>query len=146
MTIGIAEAKDVLHLGSGQTATWAGQTVDATAVLLAQVRSGDADLSGTIDADDYFQLDSHYSKTADSAKSYFNGDFNYDGKINGDDYFLIDGNFQAQATVLGASTSAVPEPATAAATVLLAATLRRRFRGREGKPAASGPASNPLGE
>jgi hypothetical protein len=59
---------------------------------------GDANLSGKINADDYFQIDSYYGKTGGSNLGWLNGDFTYDGKINGDDYFVIDSNFAAQTT------------------------------------------------
>ena len=51
---------------------------------------GDANLSGTIDGDDYFAIDSGY---ASHANGYSSGDFNYDGRIDADDYFIIDSNY-----------------------------------------------------
>ncbi len=99
--------------------------------------AGDANLDGKINADDYFQIDSHYNKTADSAKSYLDGDFNYDGKINGDDYFLIDMNFHAQGAAFSASEpvslagiQAVPEPAMTGLGVVLLGSLARHRRCR----------------
>ena len=89
-TIGIAEASGALGLSGGQTALWDGVTVDATAVLVRYSFIGDANLSGTIDGDDYFAIDSGY---ASHANGYSSGDFNYDGRIDADDYFIIDSNY-----------------------------------------------------
>jgi hypothetical protein len=86
--------------------------------------AGDANLDGGIDADDYFAIDSGYSR---GSATYANGDFNYSGKIDGDDFFIIDANVKRQtqgAFALG-GIAAVPEPAA----ILLAAPLlwlRRR--------------------
>jgi hypothetical protein len=97
--------------------------------------NGDANLSGHVDADDYFQIDSNYNKTADSAMSFFNGDFNYDGKINGDDYFLIDNAFTNQSApfspgAIPAGVSTVPEPAGLALLTGASATIMIRRRRR----------------
>ena len=80
---------------------------------------GDANLSGHIDADDYFRIDSSYNKSG-SLFGYYNGDFNYDGAINGDDYFIIDANFVAQVPSFSSgplSARPVPEPASLAALI-----------------------------
>jgi hypothetical protein len=67
---------------------------------MAFTYGGDADLSGTINGNDYFQIDrgflNHYT-------GWVNGDFNYDGVINGNDYFIIDSNFIDQSGQLAAS-------------------------------------------
>jgi hypothetical protein len=92
--VGIAEASLVLELSGSQTALWHGKVVDATSVLIASSPLGDANLSGTIDADDYFLIDSNYNKPA-ATLGYSKGDFDYDGVIDGDDFFIIDDNFAA---------------------------------------------------
>jgi len=111
---------DQLGLSGG---TFGGQSVSSGDTLVMYTWGGDANLSGYIDADDYFQIDSHYGKTADAAKSYFNGDFNYDGDINGEDYFIIDSNiglgqsataFRSSSGVPTVSVPAVPEPSATA--------------------------------
>jgi hypothetical protein len=121
---GSLTALAVATAGDAGKSTFGGVSVVPSDVLVMYTYSGDANLSGKIDADDYFQIDSHYNKSANSAKSWFNGDFNYDGKINGDDYFLIDNAFAGQGAPfssggLPAGVSAVPEPVSA----LLAAAM-----------------------
>ena len=108
--------------------------------------SGDANLDGKVDADDYFQIDSNYNKSGPTGQRnrlrYFNkGDFNYDGNINGDDYFLIDSTYVGQAGVVIAhgapsidagdaiaGVAAVPEPASLSMLVLGAGLIARRRR------------------
>jgi Ca2+-binding RTX toxin-like protein len=54
-------------------------------VLVMYTWGGDADLSGELNGDDYFFIDS-------DAVGYYDGSFDYSGEINGDDYFIIDSN------------------------------------------------------
>ena len=57
---------------------------------------GDANLSGVVDGDDYFLLDSEASRGASPSApptplfGAYNGDFDLNGRVDGDDYFLID--------------------------------------------------------
>ena len=86
-TLGIAEASAALNLGVGATGTFSGQSVDTTAVLIKYTYSPDSNLSGLLDGDDYFNIDSGFSA---SATGFFRGDCNLDGRIDADDYFLLD--------------------------------------------------------
>ncbi|HYO09301.1 MAG TPA: hypothetical protein VER17_10045, partial [Tepidisphaeraceae bacterium] len=134
-TLGVAEAAKVLGLSGSQTAMWRGQIVDATSLLLKYTYAGDADLNGKINGDDYFLIDSHVAAAAAAGNvSYYHGDFNYDGKINGDDYFLIDSNVGGQGTpmaegvfdaspAVGEAVASVPEPASLAGAVAVAAAM-----------------------
>jgi hypothetical protein len=97
-TLGIAEARDVVGISGAQTATFSGQTVDATTILVKFTYAGDANLDGTINADDYASIDFH--ARVPGAFAYFNGDFNMDGEIDADDYALIDFNNNAQGAPL----------------------------------------------
>ncbi len=113
--------------------TFGGVSVSGNDALVMYTFSGDANLSGSVDADDYFRIDSNYGKTSNTIKSFFNGDFNYDGLINGDDYALIDAGFSAQlspAAPLGVSP--VPEPTGVLSVlgVLLAVRRQRRHHAR----------------
>jgi hypothetical protein len=69
-------------------------------VLIAFTYGGDANLDGTINGNDYFQIDRGF---LNRYTGWVNGDFNYDGVVNGNDYFLIDSNFIAQSGQLAAS-------------------------------------------
>jgi probable HAF family extracellular repeat protein len=96
--LGVAEARDVLGLTGSQTATFAGQTVDATCVLVKFTYAGDANLDGFISGDDYSAID--FANATPGASGWANGDFNYDGIISGDDYAMIDFNIAAQGAPL----------------------------------------------
>jgi hypothetical protein len=93
-TLAIAEASTVLGLAYDETGSFAGQTVDATALLIKYTYAGDANLDGAINIDDYGRIDANVATPG--ASGWFNGDFNYDGKINIDDYGIIDGNINQQ--------------------------------------------------
>ena len=125
----IAQASQVLDFTTG-TRAWAGQTVDPGTILIMYTKAGDADLSGVVDSDDYFRIDTGFSS---SLKGYFNGDFDLNGRIDGDDYFLIDRSYSRAGGAGGgafAAVTAVPEPAVATALLLAgASTLRRRRKG-----------------
>ncbi len=108
----------VAAAGDVNKTTFGGVPVSSTDTLVMYTWTGDANLDGKVNADDYFQIDSHYNQSGGPTTSWLNGDFNYDGKINGDDYVLIDAAFAAQggavfpAAPTGglAGVSAVPEP------------------------------------
>jgi autotransporter-associated beta strand protein len=134
-SLAVAKASDAKGLTAGQTATFGGQTVTDADVLVGYTYTGDANLSGSINADDYFQIDSNYNKSGTNF-GWFNGDFNYDGVINGDDYAMIDSAFAAQGTPFSsgapAGVSAVPEPAGALGALLICQVA---LAGRRRKPA-----------
>ncbi|MCY2953149.1 MAG: choice-of-anchor D domain-containing protein [Planctomycetota bacterium] len=75
---------------------------DVNAIFAQYTYTGDANLDGLINADDYFLIDSGYIT---QAKGYHNGDFNYDGIVNADDYFLIDSAYIGQSGPLATSQS-----------------------------------------
>jgi hypothetical protein len=82
--------------------SFGGQTVAGGDQLIMYSWGGDANMDGTLNGDDYFQIDSNVG-LAGTVFGYHNGDFNYDGDINGDDYFIIDSN-------IGIGQSATPFP------------------------------------
>ena len=98
-TLGIADAAAARNLSAGQTALFAGETVDATSVLIKFTYGGDANLDGKINIDDYGRIDGHVAQSG-AVFGWFFGDFNLDGKINIDDFGIIDGNISRQDGVL----------------------------------------------
>ncbi|HYO09278.1 MAG TPA: carbohydrate-binding protein [Tepidisphaeraceae bacterium] len=96
--VGLSEASTALGISGTQTKLFAGHSVDATSVLLKYTYAGDANLSGRVDGDDYFVIDSKV--TSAGAWGWWNGDFDYTGKLTGDDYFLIDSTIGRQGGVV----------------------------------------------
>jgi hypothetical protein len=94
-----AEASDALSLSTTATATWSGQTVDGSSVLVKLSIGGDSNLDGNVNVDDYGRIDAAV-QSALAGLGWFDGDFNFDGKINIDDYGIIDGNINQQDEVL----------------------------------------------
>jgi hypothetical protein len=92
--LAIAEARDAFSLAPTDTAVFAGETVDATAVLIKYTYVGDVNLDGQIDAADYGIIDNFVQFPG--ANGYWNGDVNYDNVIDAADYGYIDNNIQAQ--------------------------------------------------
>lgn len=127
MSLGIASAGDIGAAGD----VWGGHTVDGSDVLVRYTYSGDANLDGVVNIDDYGRIDSNV-RSSGSVFGWFNGDFNYDGQINIDDYGVIDSAIAASGNspVWGgaADAAAVPEPGLVGA-VLVALLLPRRRRG-----------------
>jgi hypothetical protein len=78
-----------------------------TDILLKETIFGDTDLSGSVDAADYSNLD---NGRASGLTGWSNGDFNYDGSINAADYSLIDNTamFESQLAVPLAAVAKTP--------------------------------------
>ena len=115
----------------GGKTTFAGETVDATSVLVKYTYWGDANLDGVVDANDYDVIDKNFLFTPDPDNmGWWTGDFNYDDVIDANDYDLIDKAFLFQTGPLGTSTPfPTPEPATLAMLALGAAALAARRKG-----------------
>jgi hypothetical protein len=77
---------------AGETAKtiFGGIPINPNDILIMYTYRGDADLSGNIDGDDFFQIDQGFTN---NLTSYFNGDFNYSGNVDADDYWIIDSNY-----------------------------------------------------
>jgi hypothetical protein len=106
---------------------FAGQPLGVGDILLKYTWNGDADMSGQVDADDYFQIDSGFA-SAGGLTGWRFGDFDYSGAVDADDYFLIDSAFAGQTSILGGLV--VPEPAGTALLAAAACGLTRRRRGK----------------
>jgi hypothetical protein len=104
-TLGIASNADLHKSAFGDV------SLGTNDVLAMYTYAGDADLSGGIDADDFFQIDQGYGSHR-SLSGYYYGDFNHNGTIDADDYFLISANYSRNLTPFSTgAVAAVPEPA-----------------------------------
>jgi hypothetical protein len=130
---------------SASGGTFAGQSVDGSAVLVRWTYEGDGNLDGKVDVADLGRLASNWQATG----AWSGGDFNYDGTVNVADLGMLASNWQAGMNApltptdghpwalpealeaLGLPAMSVPEPACAAITPLGLVFLRRR-RGRRG--------------
>lgn len=98
--IAAVEASDFLGLTGTDTASWSGQTVDATSLLLTLAYYGDVNLDGKTDLDDYVRMDRAVAMALPA--KWVNGDFNYDNAVNSSDYLLMDTAFVGQGAPLSA--------------------------------------------
>jgi hypothetical protein len=85
--LGFAEASSLF---STFPATFAGESVDDTAVLVRFTRYGDANLDGQVNLQDFNRLASNFGT---STSTWSNGDFNFDGIVNLGDFNLLATNF-----------------------------------------------------
>jgi len=104
--IGFAEASELF---SSFPASFLGQSVDNTSVLLRYTLLGDANLDGTVATLDFNSLAANFSK--DSGGVWSQADSNYDAKINTIDFNLLAANFGR--TVSAAAGQLPPAPASA---------------------------------
>jgi autotransporter-associated beta strand protein len=77
--VGYAEASNALGISGAQTASFRGQTVDATAVLARFTKLGDANLDGAVDFLDLARLAQSYNT---AGTTWSGGDFNFDGSTD----------------------------------------------------------------
>ncbi len=82
------------------SATFDGQTVASSDVLVKYTYFGDANLDGVVNGSDYTLIDNGFNS---HLIGWLNGDFNYDGVVNGDDYTVIDDAFNTQGPALTVS-------------------------------------------
>jgi autotransporter-associated beta strand protein len=125
--VGYAEAS---ALFTSFPATFVGQEVDSTAVLLRLVPYGDANLDGSVGLPDFNRLAGGFGSTS---AVWSVGDFNYDGSVTLQDFNRLAGNFGISASPGGPTpqdwanlAAAIPEPGAAA--LLGSAFLARRRR------------------
>jgi hypothetical protein len=95
-TLGTMEATDYKAI-YGASATFDGQAIDTTAVLIKYTWYGDADFNGKVNFDDYVRTDSGFNN---HKTGWSNGDFDGNGQVNFDDYVLIDLAFNTQGGLL----------------------------------------------
>jgi hypothetical protein len=95
-TLGAMESSDFKSI-YGDAATFDGETIDATAVLIKYTYYGDTDFNGQVNFDDYSRTDAGFNN---NRSGWLNGDFDYNGIVNFDDYSLIDLAFNTQTAPL----------------------------------------------
>jgi hypothetical protein len=96
-SLAVAEASAVLQLNQGQTALFSGEAVDSTCVLIKYTYTGDVNLDGRDNIDDYGPIDSNQSLLGGN---YGGGDINFDGRVNIDDLSLLDAVIGVQGPIL----------------------------------------------
>jgi hypothetical protein len=128
--LGYAEATDLF---TTFPATFSGQQIDNTSVLIRYTLLGDADLSGRVDIADFNHLAAKFGQSA----NWYDGDFNYSGAVDILDFNILATNFGLSmpgssfapaALRITSDTAAVPLPAPAflgAGGLLLVAAMRK---------------------
>ncbi|CAN5586237.1 hypothetical protein BH09PLA1_BH09PLA1_26970 [soil metagenome] len=91
-TLAAMEATDYQSI-YGPGATFNGQSIDSSTVLVKFTYYGDADFNGTVNFDDYSRTDAGFNQ---GRSGWLNGDFDGNGLVNFDDYSLIDLAFNTQ--------------------------------------------------
>jgi hypothetical protein len=117
LVLGVAEASKVFGISEGQNATFFGQTVDATTVLIKHTVKGDLDLDGGVSIADFINLSSNFGKTS---ATYSDGDLNYDGVVTISDFIELASNFNNS---LPPPPPARPQPAAALSSSSLATEI-----------------------
>jgi T5SS/PEP-CTERM-associated repeat protein len=117
--IGYTEAADI-----GFPATFAGEPIDSTTLLIRFTLPGDANLDRLVNIGDFSLLAANFN----SGTTWVSGDFNYDGVTAIGDFALLAANFN-QSLPVGAARAAIPEPATLSTIIASSLTALRR-RGR----------------
>jgi hypothetical protein len=87
LALGYAESTDVF---STFPATFVGQSVDDTSILIRHTRYGDADLDGRVNLNDFNRLAASFGSTA---ARWSQGDSTYDARVNLDDFNVLAANF-----------------------------------------------------
>jgi len=95
-TLGAMEATDFKSI-YGAGATFDGEALDATAILVKYTYYGDTDFNGKVNFDDYVRTDNGFNN---HRAGWMNGDSDGNGAVNFDDYVLIDLSFNTQSGVL----------------------------------------------
>ena len=138
--VGYGEASTALGISGTQTASWQGQTVDATSVLARYTLAGDANLDGVVDFADLVKLAQNYG-TTDGSRDWSTGNSTYDGNVDFNDLVRLAQNYGAALPAqpipgaspvfecdLAAAFASAPEPSGIAIFATLMAGFMRRRR------------------
>jgi hypothetical protein len=125
--VGYGEASAVF---TSFPATYFGQTVDNTTLLVTYTKYGDANLDRVVNLDDFNRLAANFGQ---SNRLWTHGDSTYDGLVNLDDFNRMAANFGLSAAGpeptpqdWAALAASVPEPAAASTVAAACALLVRR--------------------
>lgn len=121
--LGYAKSADVFGTFP---ATFVGQSVDNTAVLVRYTLLGDNNLNGTVEIGDFANLAANFNLPGDWIK----GDYNYDFTVGIGDFALLASNYNQTLPSGAARPGAVPEPAAVAPALVVALAVCRRRRSR----------------
>jgi hypothetical protein len=95
-TLGLLESTEFKGI-YGAAATFDGQVIDTTALLVKYTYYGDTDFNGKVNFDDYVRTDAGFNN---HRTGWLNGDFDFNNVVNFDDYVLIDLGFNTQGAAL----------------------------------------------
>jgi hypothetical protein len=106
-SLGLVESAEAF---SAFPASFAGQQVDASAVLVRYTLAGDANIDRRVDFDDLLRLAANYNTSGMPYPG--RGDFNFSGKVDFDDLLALAANYNAsqQATLPLLASSEPPAP------------------------------------
>jgi hypothetical protein len=135
LSVGYAE-NSALPLGA--YTSFRGQSVDATSVLMALTRTGDANLDGIVNDDDVTIVGASYAPGVPQA-FWALGDFDYNGFVDDDDVTLLGVFYDPTAppvvsggAVSGVGVAAVPEPASVALLSIMVLSIAALTAARRG--------------
>ncbi|HEX8324023.1 MAG TPA: ELWxxDGT repeat protein [Tepidisphaeraceae bacterium] len=94
-TLGYTEASDYKTI-NGANATFDGQAIDSTAVLVRYTLYGDADFNRRVDFNDFLRLQVGFNRRG---TTFIQGDFDYNGTTNFNDFLLLQVQFNRSLTV-----------------------------------------------
>jgi T5SS/PEP-CTERM-associated repeat protein len=142
LALGFSEASAIF---STFPASFSGQLVDSSSLLIAYTLYGDANLDGIVNLADFNRLAAHFGSTH---ALWSDGDFNYDGIVNLNDFNRLAANFGLAASGWhvtpedwAALASTVPEPAVGIIPVVTLVLGRRRMQAKSERARLAGPNS-----
>jgi hypothetical protein len=115
----------------GAYTTFRGQPVDATSILIAYTRTGDANLDGLVNDDDVTIVGATYAPGVPQPH-WALGDFDYNGFVDGDDVTLLGAFYDPAAAPVPAPRQTGPEDRNVLAPVASATRLWRAVRPGDG--------------
>jgi hypothetical protein len=94
-SLGVISGGD--YIAAQSSSSFDGLSIADSDTLVKYTYSGDTDLNGQVNFDDYVRTDNGFNN---HLSGWFNGDFDFNGQVNFDDYVLIDLAFNTQSGTL----------------------------------------------